>query len=416
MEALDTLAPANTEARPGYKHTPLGWVPVEWEVVRVNDVARMGTGHTPSKKHPHYYGGDIKWVSLQDTHRLNQFYITDTTIQITDEGLRNCSAVLLPANTVILMRTVSIGKVAILSESMAVCQNYVTWTCGSELLPAFLYFTLQHNKTLFESQGGGSAVKTIGLPFFEKLQITLPPLPEQQRIVAVLTAVDETLTAYDNLLHAKRRYKQGLMQLLLTGQRRFPEFAGQAWREARLSQFLTESRLPGSTGDTARKLTVRLYGKGVFAKQERGGSINTKYFTRRAGQLIYSKLDFLNGAFGLIPEHLDGYESTLDLPAFNVSPDADPDFLLAYLGRPEFYGLFTDVAAGGRKAVRIAPEKLLKKQLLLPSLPEQRRIAAVLTTLSTELHLLAAQRAHWQQQKQGLLRALLMGTVRVKIT
>ena len=107
---------------------------------------------------------------------------------------------------------------------------------------------------------------------------------------------------------------------------RFKPFEGKGeWEEKKLGDFLTESRLAGSDGATARKLTVKLWGKGVHEKQEKiQGSENTKYFRRKAGQLIYSKLDFLNGAFGIIPNELDGLESTLDLPCFDFSEGLNP--------------------------------------------------------------------------------------------
>jgi type I restriction enzyme, S subunit len=100
-----------------------------------------------------------------------------------------------------------------------------------------------------------------------------------------------------------------------TGERlprlRFPEFEGEGgWEEKKIGDFLFESRVSGSSGDVAKKLTVKLWGNGVFAKRESiQGSVNTKYFRRKAGQFIYSKLDFLNQAFGIVPEDLDDYES-----------------------------------------------------------------------------------------------------------
>ncbi len=73
----------------------------------------------------------------------------------------------------------------------------------------------------------------------------------------------------------------------------------------KLGDILQESRIPGSDGATARKITVKLYGCGVVPKNDgRRGSAATKYYRRRAGQVIYSKLDFLNGAFGIIPPKL----------------------------------------------------------------------------------------------------------------
>src|SRR5690606_54130 len=102
----------------------------------------------------------------------------------------------------------------------------------------------------------------------------------------------------------------------------------------------------------ARKLSVQLWGRGV-RESDRIGSPSTKYYIRSAGQIIYSKLDFLNGAFGLIPPELDGLETTVDLPSFDVSAEADAHFLLSYISRREFYERHGSTADGTRKARRI---------------------------------------------------------------
>jgi restriction endonuclease S subunit len=164
-----------------------------------------------------------------------------------------------------------------------------------------------------------------------------------------------------------------------------------------------------------RKITVKLYGKGVFAKQERiTGSISTKYFVRRAGQFIYSKLDFLNGAFGIVPALLDGFESTQDLPAFDISKNCDPHWLLAYVSRSEFYAHQIGAAAGGRKARRVNPYEFLALSVLVPSKTEQTAIANILDSCDKELQLLRAQRTALDQQKRGLMQKLLTGAIRVR--
>ena len=89
---------------------------------------------------------------------------------------------------------------------------------------------------------------------------------------------------------------------------RFPGFAGE-WEERKIGKYLFESKLPGSNGKIAKKITVKLWGKGVTKKDEKyQGSEVTTYFSRKAGQFIYGKLDFLNQAFGIIPKALDGYD------------------------------------------------------------------------------------------------------------
>jgi len=159
----------------------------------------------------------------------------------------------------------------------------------------------------------------------------------------------------------------------------------------RIGEFLKESRIPGSTGSTAKKITVKLYGRGVFAKQEnRPGSDNTSYYKRKGGQFIYSKLDFLNGAFGIIPEELDGYESTVDLPCFDfTTPEIFPEWFLQFVSRNEFYTYQGGLGNGGRKARRISPDDFLDLEIDLPPLPEQKKIAEILSGIDTEIESLS---------------------------
>jgi len=262
---------------------------------------------------------------------------------------------------------------------------------------------------------GSAGQKRLPASYLRTVKINLPPLAEQRKIADILTAWDEALEKLAALIAAKERCKKGLMQQLLTGKLRLKGFAGK-WRTTIFEEFLQESRIPGSHGKIAHKITVKLYGKGVYAKQEKMvGSENTKYFVRRAGQFIYSKLDFLNGAFGIVPPSLDGFESTLDLPTFDVAESCDAHWLLAHVSRPEFYTRQVGAAAGGRKARRVNPSEFLALSVRVPETREQTAIAAILDACDDELNLLRAQRAALDQQKRGLMQRLLTGRVRVKV-
>jgi type I restriction enzyme, S subunit len=189
---------------------------------------------------------------------------------------------------------------------------------------------------------------------------------------------------------------------------RFPEFgSGSDWRLRRLDEFLTESRLAGSKGDVAKKITVKLWGNGVFEKNEAIlGSVNTQYFQRKAGQFIYSKLDFLNQAFGVIPEHLDDFESTVDLPCFDVSGELNPAFLLEYVSRKEFYEKVGESADGSRKAKRIHAETFLSFPVALPSSAEQKQIADCLSSLDELIAAQARKVDALKTHKKGLMHQL----------
>lgn len=261
--------------------------------------------------------------------------------------------------------------------------------------------------------GTSESMKNVSQDDFLGLEFPVPPVDYQRKIAEVARCFDEHAKTLDALITVKTDLRKGLIQQLLTGRRRLPGF-GKKWPDVVLGEVLTESRETGSSGKSARKITVKLYGLGVVPKTERlVGSENTQYYVRRAGQFIYSKLDFLNGAFGIIPPALDGYESTLDLPAFAVSPMVDARFLVEYMRRPVYYEAAVGLAHGGRKARRVNPAQLLETTVRMPPLDEQRAISDLLALSERELALLRQQLGALKEQKRGLLQQLLTGKRRL---
>lgn len=92
----------------------------EWEVKRLENLAKRGSGHTPSKSSSEYYEGGIKWVSLADSKRLDNGLISGTKIEISSQGIKNSSAVLHPAGSVLISRDAGVGKSAVMEVPMAV--------------------------------------------------------------------------------------------------------------------------------------------------------------------------------------------------------------------------------------------------------------------------------------------------------
>ena len=118
-----------------------------WPSVLLDSVAIRKSGHTPNKAHSEFWNGGIKWVSLADSSKLDDRYINTTDKQISALGIKNSSAVLLPAGTVILSRDAGVGKSAILAEEMAVSQHFMAWICDERKTHnLFLYYWLQSKK------------------------------------------------------------------------------------------------------------------------------------------------------------------------------------------------------------------------------------------------------------------------------
>jgi type I restriction enzyme S subunit len=97
----------------------------KYPLVKLDDIADRGSGHTPSKSFPNYWNGGIKWVSLQDSRSLDNIYLNDTAQNISELGVQNSSATVHPKGTVVVCRDASIGMAAILDDDMAVSQHFI---------------------------------------------------------------------------------------------------------------------------------------------------------------------------------------------------------------------------------------------------------------------------------------------------
>lgn len=186
-----------------------------WEEKKLEEIAKRGSGHTPNKSNSDYYNGGIKWVSLADSKRLDSGLITSTSIEISEKGIENSSAVLHPAGTVLISRDAGIGKSAVISAPMAVSQHFIAWTCKPHMLSNwFLYHLLQNSKPIFERAATGSTIKTIGLQFFIDLKFHIPTVPEQERIADCFNFLDHLIAAEIRIFEALKKQKKGLMQQL----------------------------------------------------------------------------------------------------------------------------------------------------------------------------------------------------------
>lgn len=193
-------------------------VPAEWEIRQSDEIADVKTGHTPSTSVDEYWDGDISWVDIHDLTQLEKTVIETTDDTITEEGLENSGAKLLPEGTLVLCRTGAIGETAILGKEMATDQDQVTFECDeSVVLPRYLMYLFEFATPQLERLSAGSTHDKIQLHFFSDLEIPLPSLDEQQRIVDAIESVDDIVIANKEQLDGLKRLKRGLRQDLLSG-------------------------------------------------------------------------------------------------------------------------------------------------------------------------------------------------------
>lgn len=272
-------------------------------------------------------------------------------------------------------------------------KDYVFSTGYAQLRPlidgAFLLARLQEESfvNMVLERCTGTSYPAINSKDLSKISVTIPQtIEEQSAIGSLFRILDDLLTSYkENLANYQSLKTTTLSKMFPKTGESVPEirldgFEGE-WKSDTFESYLTESRILGDSGLDAKKITVKLWGKGVVEKEEKyAGSSNTQYYIRKAGQFIYSKLDFQNQAFGIIPTELDGYQSTLDLPTFDVK-GIDTKFLLEYVMRREFYEYQGLIANGSRKAKRIHPDDFLSMPVRIPSLAEQQALGGYFSNL-----------------------------------
>jgi len=281
----------------------------------------------------------------------------------------------------------------------------------------FLYWLYNDskNRLIISNEAGGTKVKHTSPKKLVDISILLPPLPEQKKIAAILSTWDRAIEGTEKLLANSQQQKKALMQQLLTGKKRLLGFTGE-WKSLKLKTFLQESMIPSPQPDPKKRITVRLSLKGVEKREVRGTeSIDaTNYFTRKAGQFIYGKQNIHKGAFGIIPKTLDGFETSQDIPCFDFLPDRCPAWLFYYLARENIHNtLETKMTGTGSK--RLNQKTFLSLTCLAPPLPEQKAIAAVLTTADEEITTLESDLSRLRQEKKALMQQLLTGKRRVKV-
>ncbi|WP_114446919.1 restriction endonuclease subunit S [Halomonas denitrificans] len=171
-------------------------VPNGWEWVPLVSIARLESGHTPSRNHAEWWGGSIPWIGIKDARASNDGVIYETIQTINEQGLENSAARLLPAGTVCFSRTASVGYVVIMGKAMATSQDFVNWVPSDAISSNWLRLVLIAERPAMGRFSKGAVHQTIYYPAWLAMHIALPPLEEQKRIVE---KADELMALCDEL-------------------------------------------------------------------------------------------------------------------------------------------------------------------------------------------------------------------------
>lgn len=183
-------------------------IPNYWILIKLRDAGKIFAGGTPSTKMPHYWNGNIIWITPADLSGYSNKVIFQGAKTITDEGLKKSSARMIPKGSVLFSSRAPIGYVAIAGVELCTNQGFKSIAPNESVLNEFLYYYLKSSKRKVEQVASGTTFKEISLSKFSELDLPLPPLPEQRAIVAKIEQLFSELdSGVENLKKAQAQFK-----------------------------------------------------------------------------------------------------------------------------------------------------------------------------------------------------------------
>jgi len=381
------------------KSTPVGDIPVDWEIGRLRDFAIFKSGGTPARAHQEaYFNGNITWIKTTD---LNNSSIYKSEETITELGLEKSSCSIIEKEAVIIAMYggyKQIGRTGILTIEAAINQALTAVICDKKkLAPQYLLFWLNHFVYIWRRFAASSRKDpNITKSDITSFPVALPPLPEQRKIAKILGTWDRAIDTQQELINSLIRRKKALMQQLLTGKTRLPGFEGE-WGEVTLSDLFSRVSTKNKVGHT-QVVTISAQ-RGLICQQDYfnkqiASKVLDNYFVLKKGQFAYNKSyskGYPMGAIKRLNRYDHGVVTTLYICfALKSEKDSHSDFWEHYFESGALNRGLTCIAHEGGRAhglLNVTPKDFFELTLNKPTVEEQKAIAKVLTTAAREITL-----------------------------
>ena len=405
----------------GYKDSAVGIIPQEWEVKPVKDFGKVVTGNTPSTAEVSNYGDEYMFVSPADLSD-DKKYILRTGKMLSLKGYAVSRK--MPKGAILYTCIGStIGKIGIASCELTSNQQINAVICNDN--NEYLYYALLFLTGRIKMLAGEQAVPIINKSDFERIKLAVPPMGEQGKIAEILGVWDEAIEKQSRLIERLEVCKRALMQRLLSGRTRFPGFTT-PWQKIKLGEIGKFEKGAGVPKDkiTSSGCKAITYGE-IYTKYNYVINNFASYIdeeTARESKQISSGVILFAGSgetledIGKCVAFIDNDKAYAggDIIIFNPTIEVD-SLVLSYILNSPIAIAQKRRYGQGHSVVHIYQKDLARIEFELPSLPEQKAIAEVLTTADNEIAIHRKKLDALRIQKRGLMQQLLTGKTRVKI-
>ncbi|MHA1310213.1 MAG: restriction endonuclease subunit S [Candidatus Helarchaeota archaeon] len=406
----------------GFKKTEIGYIPKDWKIIKLKDISmEFIGGGTPSTSNPEYWDGNIPWMT---STILTKMIINEGMRNITEYGLKNSSTNIVPKGSILIATRVGIGKVGIAGIDIAINQDLTGIVLNSkQVTTEYLYWFLLNHSMRFKALSQGTTIKGLTRSFLKNIKIILPPIFEQQKIAEILSTVDEAIQKVEMAIYKTEKLKRGLMQELLTKGIGHSQF-----KKTKIGQIPVEWTIV-KLGD--EKLIKLIMGQSPSSSTYNKNKVGLPFFQgKNEFGYIYPTPSIYCAKPIKIAEEKDILLSVrapvgdVNIALFKccigrglsairvINSELNYLFLFYYL--QYFKWRFESISMGSTfKAIRKTEIENFK--FPLPTLPEQQKIAEILTSIDRRLELEKERKKRFIKIKIGLMNDLLTGKKRVNI-
>ena len=365
-----------------------------WFLVRISNIAsQFKTGGTPSTKEPNFWGGTIPWIQSSDIQKDTLFGVIPQKF-ISEEGLQNSSAKLIPKSSIAIVTRVGVGKLAIIDQDYATSQDFLSLSDLNgdiQFLVYSIYRMLQKESTQLQ----GTSIKGITKEELLSKKISLPDIKEQSAIGSLFRTLDDLLVSYkDNLANYQSLKATMLSKMFPKAGQTVPEirldgFEGE-WEINKLNKYLTVSKQKNTQLKFDKEDVLSVSGEfGIinqiqFQGRSFAGASVEMYSIVDTGNIVYTKSPLKANPYGIIKTNygIPGIVSTLYavyLPNENVFPG----FVERYFENDLRLNSYLKplVNKGAKNDMKVSDENALLGAVIFPQLEEQVAISDYFTNL-----------------------------------
>lgn len=393
-------------------------IPTGWRQTTIGAFSKIVSGGTPSTKIDPYWGGDIPWCTPTDITACKSNYLSQTSRNITKEGLSNSAAIMLPKDALLLCTRATVGEVRIAARPMATNQGFKSLIVDGENDNKFVFYMLKTLRPVMLQKSSGSTFLELGKTDLANIRVTMPELNEQKVIAEALSDADLAIESHDALITKKRAIRDSVLHELIVNHGGVVEidFSKDVSLKARIGwQGLTTAEYQVS-GDCFLVTGTDLNGGAVdwgtcwqVAQSRYDQDPNIQL---RNGDVLVTK-DGTIGKVGFVAD-LPG-KATLNSGVFVIRPTSNellPEYLRYVMFSPLFERFLNRLTAGST-ILHLYQKDFVNFSFCIPDVEQQAHASTILKDLDDELVALSAEKVKLEMVKQGMMQDLLTGKVRL---